>query len=230
MNRFLNAVIYSSVVICSSFQTSEGFTQNTEGFNDEARVKTAIELIKVACASGEKIDIEITGDGGLSFLKKGVSGEVKFSKEEINGVVKGANQVIASEDNEKIRKCMQQYVPTILDRLLERRTAYSLGQDSNFYIADQKIPVDSPISILDGRVFLTVKRIYEENRMKRTNLSVEVPHRDPYEIRVSEERKSDQFVYKDVEYKITAKHIALEDQFVTITIEKYKDKKEQQNN
>ncbi len=230
MNRFLDAVIYSSVVICSSFQVSEGLAQNTEGFNDEARVKTAIELIKIACATGEKLDIEITGDGGLSFLKKGVSGAAKFSKEEINGVVKGTNQMIASEDNENIRKCMQQYVPKILDKLLETRTASSLGQDSYFYIVDQKFPIDSPVSILDGRVFLTVKKIYEYNRRKYTDLSIEVPHRNPYAIEISEENRSGKFIYKDVEYKVTAKQIALEDQFVTITIEKYKDKQEQQNN
>ncbi|MGX9726274.1 MAG: hypothetical protein ACTFAK_02800 [Candidatus Electronema sp. VV] len=224
MNRFFNAVIYSAVVICSFFQASEGFTQNTDGFNDEARVKTAIDLIKIACATGETLDIEITGDGGLSFLKKGVSGAAKFSKEEINGVVKGTNQMIASEDNENIRKCMQQYVPKILDKLLETRTASSLGKDKNFYIADQKIPVGSPMSILDGKVWITINKISEHivSRNKTVELSIETPKRNPYNITLISDKSSSQFTYRDIVYKITAVHIALEDQYAIVSIVKSK--------
>ncbi|MCI5192520.1 MAG: hypothetical protein D3915_05255 [Candidatus Electrothrix sp. AU1_5] len=224
MNSFFKLAIYSSVFLCS---ISNGFAQ----LNESTRINTAIDLIKVACATGEKLDIEVSGNGGVSFIKRGVSGKFNFTKEEINGVIKGTNQNLAKEENQNIRICMQQYVPAILEKLLEPTSpSATIRRDSNYYLKEQKIPVDIPISILDGKPLLTVTKIYEYIRRKMVDISIEIPYRSPYRFNLinsnstnSSRHLSGQFEYRDTIYKITVSHINLQEQFAIVTLVKYKD-------
>jgi hypothetical protein len=192
MKKFFSAVICSSVFACYVSQTTESFSRNIENFNDQARIDTAIDLIKVACATGEKLDIETTGDGGISFLKRGVSAEVKFSKKEINGVVESTNQSLAREENREIRECMKQYVPIILGTLLGANTSVGQKQDSSSSTKEQKISVNIPTPVLDGHVTITIDKISEHpvSRNKFAELSVATPKRSPYNITLISDKSS----------------------------------------
>ncbi len=188
--------------------------------NDEDRINFAIELIKNACILGEKFDIEITWNGRtLFFLKKDT---VEFDKDEINGAVNIINRCISKEENENIRKCMQQYVLVLLYKILEARDNTAI----EFYIENQKIPVDYPVSILNKRVILTMKKIYwKYSSIKSLDLAVEVPYRDKYEIILEKDgntSKSGVFIYKDVMYSITVSDINTIDQFAILSVSKLK--------
>jgi len=187
------------------------------------KINKAIELIKVGCASGEKIIIKVAGNGKISFIQKGIDGEVSLTKEEINGVVKGTNENLREKENSDIRKCMQQYVPDILDSLLESRTKNKLTEDSYFYLNSRTIPLDTPISILNGDPLLIVYSIYEGyGRKKEARLRVEILHRNNYKFSLGI-GDNGKFEYRDKIYKININHIDLQEQNVTLSLEKYKD-------
>ena len=187
-------------------------------------INKAIELIKVACASGEKINIKITGNGKISFIKKGIDGEVSLTKEEINGVIKGTNENLRVKENSDIRKCMQQYVPDILDSLLKSRQKNKPTEDSYYYLNSRDIPLDIPVSILDGEPLLIVDKIYEDSsRQKKAGLKIEIPYRNSYgfsNIGIGENVK---FEYRDKIYKVKIDYIDLQEQKATLSLVKYKD-------
>ncbi len=37
---------------------------------DNSKIDKAIEIIKIACAAGEKLTLEASGNGGINFIKK----------------------------------------------------------------------------------------------------------------------------------------------------------------
>lgn len=186
-------------------------------------INKAIELIKVGCASGEKIDIKVTGNGNISFIKKGIDGEISLTKEEINGVVKGTNEKLRVKENSEIRKCMQQYVPDILDSLLKSRAKNKLTEDNYYYLTSRDIPLGIPVSILNGDPLLIVYKVSEGyGRKKKARLRIEIPHRNNYEfyLGIGENGK---FEYRDKIYKVKIDHIDLQEQNVTLSLVKYKD-------
>ncbi|SEH07922.1 hypothetical protein [Candidatus Venteria ishoeyi] len=191
-------------------------------------IDKAIEIIKIACVTGERLEINVSGDGDVSFLKKGISGKISFTKEEINGVLKGTNQSLRSEENADIRTCMQQYVPKILDALLDAKTINKTVKDNDYYyLTNQRVPLDIPMAILDGIPLLTVAKVYEYNREKYVDLVLEIPHRKQYKFKLSTRKKniknSSQFKYRDKIYKVSTNHINLQEQNVTLSLVKYKD-------
>lgn len=193
------------------------------------KINKAIELIKVGCASGEKINIKVTGNGEISFVKKGIDGEITFTKEEINGVVKGTNENLQAKENSDIRKCMQQYVPDILDSLLKARIKNKLTNDDYYYLTNRGIPLDIPVSILNGEPLLIVYKIYEGyGREKKARFRIEIPHRNSYEFDLGI-GDSGKFEYRDKIYKVKINHIDLQEQNVILSLVKYKDIKRKIN-
>lgn len=64
-----------------------GLVPPTDLAADSKSIDTAIEWLRTACVSGENLEIKAEGDGGISFLKKGVQGKLYFSKKDARGVV-----------------------------------------------------------------------------------------------------------------------------------------------
>ncbi|MDD5034837.1 MAG: hypothetical protein PHE55_08780 [Methylococcaceae bacterium] len=85
---------------------------------DSSNVETAIDFLKTACASGEIVEIKAEGDGGLSFLKKGVQGKLYFSKKDLRGVTEGLKGELQRDNVREQRECMRPYIDRILDSLL----------------------------------------------------------------------------------------------------------------
>ncbi|WP_103654441.1 hypothetical protein [Agarilytica rhodophyticola] len=101
-------------------------TGNAEEF-DSGRIAGAIDFLKTACASGESIDVEASGGGGLSFIKKGASGSFNFRSEEARGIVNGLRDELQHENLQNIRACMEPHIDKILNRLL----GYSQNLDND---------------------------------------------------------------------------------------------------
>ena len=193
------------------------------------RVESAIELIKIGCVSGNSTNFEVSGDGSVSFLKQGVAGSVNFTSEEINGVIAGANDSLKAEQNSDIRKCMQQYIPKILDAILDVEDTTAPAENDNYYLSNQRIPLEVPVSILDGGPSVIIKKIYETNRTKKVDVYVEIPHRATHKLTMATRdryvKSASEFEYRDIIYRLTVSHIDLQEQNITISLVKYKELK-----
>lgn len=85
---------------------------------DSDDVRSAVQFLRMACVTGEKLEIEGSTDGGFALFKKGLSGEFRFSKKEVSGFVDTLNDQIKSEQADKIRECMKPYTGKILNIIL----------------------------------------------------------------------------------------------------------------
>ena len=107
---------------------SEAVPSNTE---------TAIDFLKTACASGEVVEIKAEGDGGLSFLKKGVQGSLYFSKKDLRGIVEGLKGELQRDNIHEQRECMRPHIDRVLDSLLPPKAISGVGfnhkNDSDFW-------------------------------------------------------------------------------------------------
>jgi hypothetical protein len=92
---------------------------------DSKSINTAIEWLKTACVSGEDLEIKAEGNGGISFLKKGVQGRLYFSKKDARGVVHSLQGEVQRDNLQEQRECMQPYVDRILDAILGDQGATS---------------------------------------------------------------------------------------------------------
>ncbi|WP_147431106.1 hypothetical protein [Thiocapsa rosea] len=54
---------------------------------DSDKIDIAIDFLKTACAAGNKLEIEGDIGGGISILKRGVTGKVHLSKSDARGVI-----------------------------------------------------------------------------------------------------------------------------------------------
>lgn len=86
--------------------------------NDSEKVDSAIQFLRMACVTGDKLEIEGSTDGGFALFKKGLGGEFRFSKTEVSGFVDTLNDQIKSEQADKIRECMKPYTGRILNIIL----------------------------------------------------------------------------------------------------------------
>ena len=193
----------------------------------DKNIQTAINIVKTACESDEKIKISVRGNEGLSFLKKEGGSEVSLSKDQIKDVIRATNDAVKSQKNQDSRKCIQQHVPLFLNAMLELSSVNIKKEDDYFYLKDQVLPIDVPISILDGSPTITLVKVFEFNRHKVAKIVVEVPHRSPYtyemSLKYSHRKKSGTFEYKDKEYKVSIINVDLQRQNATLSIVKYKD-------
>ncbi|MGH8564530.1 MAG: hypothetical protein ACREXW_10765 [Gammaproteobacteria bacterium] len=92
---------------------------------DSKSINTAIDWLKTACVSGEHLEIKAEGDGGISFLKKGVQGKLYFSKKDARGVVDSLQGEFQRDNLQEQRECMQPYIDRILDAILGAQGATS---------------------------------------------------------------------------------------------------------
>lgn len=81
-------------------------------------VDRAIEFLRTACAAGQRLDIRVEGDGGISLFKKGVAGKLHFSKEDARGVVESLSGQLQHDNLQDQRECMRPYITRILDAIL----------------------------------------------------------------------------------------------------------------
>lgn len=84
----------------------------------EDGVARAIDFLKTACASGEKIDIKIDGDGALNLIGRSAKGGLHFSKAEARGIAEGLSSGAQRTNLVSVRECMQPHISRILDALL----------------------------------------------------------------------------------------------------------------
>jgi hypothetical protein len=77
---------------------------------DSKSIHTAIEWLRTACVSGENLEIKAEGDGGISFLKRGVQGKLYFSKKDARGVVDSLQGELQRDNLREQRECMQPYI------------------------------------------------------------------------------------------------------------------------
>lgn len=89
---------------------------------DNNKVDQAIDFLKTACASGEKVEIKAEGDGGLSLTKRGAQGRVYFSKVDARGVAEGLSGEVQGKNLNGVRECMKPYITKILDAILSERS------------------------------------------------------------------------------------------------------------
>lgn len=92
---------------------------------DSKSINTAIDWLKTACVSGEHLEIKAEGDGGISFLKKGVQGKLYFSKKDARGVVDSLQGEVQRDNLQEQRECMQPYIDRLLDAILGNQGATS---------------------------------------------------------------------------------------------------------
>ena len=85
---------------------------------DSKSIHTAIEWLRTACVSGENLEIKAEGDGGISFLKRGVQGKLYFSKKDARGVVDSLQGELQRDNLREQRECMQPYIDRLLDAIL----------------------------------------------------------------------------------------------------------------
>ena len=115
--RFLNYAISISLFF--------GFASPALATNDG--VSRAIDFLKAACASGEKVEVKVDGDGGLNFLGRGAKGSLHFSKIEARGIAEGLSGEAQRANLAGVRDCMSPYITRVLDALLPAAQA-SEGQ------------------------------------------------------------------------------------------------------
>jgi len=201
------------------------FSETSIAAEDQAeRFKMAVDWMKTACVSGEHIDIKADGEGGLKLFKAGAEGGFSFSKTEIKGVITNANDQIRAEENSEIRQCMQPYIQTILGIIA---TPIVKKDQQESLPVNQWIPVDIPMPILDGNPLITLTKVYEFNRNEVIDLSIEIPYRSPYRLKLwqssnSSLKNSDTFKYRDTIYKIVADQIDLQGQRAKVSLMNYK--------
>jgi hypothetical protein len=90
------------------------------------KVQDAIDAIVLLCvAGGTKVEITASGDveGGIALKRFGISGggDIKFSRTEVRGLVKGlqgAMSKIAGQQASEARDCMKPYIDKILNKIL----------------------------------------------------------------------------------------------------------------
>ena len=85
---------------------------------DQNSVHQAIDFLKTACAAGEKVEIKVEGDGGLSLIKKGVQGRIYFSETDARGIAEGLSGELQHKNLDSVRDCMRPYISRILDAIL----------------------------------------------------------------------------------------------------------------
>ncbi len=120
---------------------------------------------------------------------------------------------------------MQQYVPKILDVLLDNPdNSKVLPKNDYYYLNNQRIAVGQEISVLDGSPLLTVVEVYEFQRKKMVKVVVNIPYREQYEFTLSKKNSSwlkktpGQFEYRDVVYRVSVSHIDLQEQNVMLSL------------
>ncbi|MDG9925281.1 MULTISPECIES: hypothetical protein [unclassified Pseudomonas] len=69
-----------------------------------------ISAVRTLCLAGDEYQIIAKGDAGLSILKKGVSGEVNFSKRKINGITDIKEDKLKLKELSEIRACTQPHI------------------------------------------------------------------------------------------------------------------------
>lgn len=85
---------------------------------DESRTKGAIDFLKTACAAGETVEVSTSGSAGLSFIKKGATGEFSFKSEDARGIVNGLRDELQHQNLQNIRSCMEPHINKILNAIL----------------------------------------------------------------------------------------------------------------
>ncbi|NOZ52236.1 MAG: hypothetical protein GXP08_03680, partial [Gammaproteobacteria bacterium] len=106
----MRAINYVALFLfCSSIYASE---------DDTNKASAAVDFLKTACASGEHVEIQGEASGGLSFIKKGVSGSFSFKSKDARGIVNGLRDELQHENLKSIRSCMEPHIDKILNALL----------------------------------------------------------------------------------------------------------------
>ncbi|WFP52262.1 hypothetical protein PL263_09605 [Methylomonas sp. EFPC3] len=85
--------------------------------NANEKSDQVIDFLKTACASGEKVEIEASGDGALSLGNKGLKGKLIFSKSDFRGISEGLNSENQAKNLENVRECMKPYINKIIDHI-----------------------------------------------------------------------------------------------------------------
>ncbi len=81
------------------------------------RVTKAVEVIRSLCLVGTGYEIGIIGGGRkISIFRRGVEGEIRFSKKNLQGVVDVPDDK-KTEELENIRRCTAPHIPAVLKML-----------------------------------------------------------------------------------------------------------------
>lgn len=218
--------LYAPVIAVLGLAVNVADKANAQTANHSETTTQVIEVIKMACATGTQTNFSVNADGGLSIIKRGAEGSINVTAEEINGVVRGTSEEIRKEENENIRQCMQQYVPKLIDYMLNTRERAPIPKQA-YQLTSQRLSVDLPLPIIDGAPMIIVEKIYENgSRHKAADLKLDIPHRRPQTLRFDldlPKRNSKTFEYRDNIYKINVEHINLQDQIVTLSVRLYRD-------
>jgi len=85
---------------------------------DKKGAEAAMDLVKSMCLAGSGFDMNVSGEGEISIVKKGVEGNIKFSERKLDGYVDVPDQDKHAEF-ESIRECTKPHIPDILQLLKE---------------------------------------------------------------------------------------------------------------
>ena len=113
---------------------------------DSKSINTAIDCLKTACVSGEHLEIKAEGDGGISFLKKGVQGKLYFSKKDARGVVDSLTDEAQRDNLQEQRECMRPYINRILDAILQDE--HTSSGEPRHLLPPMACPTSSPINMV----------------------------------------------------------------------------------
>lgn len=193
------------------------FLLSTQPMAQSVSVEKLVELSKSACLAGEKLDMQIGADGGITLFKRslgGVEGGVSLKRKEIHGAVGLASEKAILEENSAIRSCVLQVIALL-------RSAESLPpptEDGDAFLpSNQWLGVDSPLPIIDGKARIIIKKIYESNRRTKAKVRVEVPRRETF-IRNLDKGESMKFIYHDKPYILTLLEVRLQAQRAKFTV------------
>jgi hypothetical protein len=209
-NKLVNTTL---IVLCLAF-AQEALATSVAS----EQAKFAIELLKTACVSGDQVKIEGDAEGGLSLfkLKPGAEGEVRFSYQELRGMVDATNEAIIVEENRRIRECMQPYIQQII-AIIANDPKNVPPEGTGVLPKNQLMPVGVPLPILDGKVTVLVSRVYEAGRKIVAEIHVDVPKRNIYRKKLLNAQTLS-FEYFGFQYKLTMTEPDIQRETVNITI------------
>lgn len=105
----MNCYKYTSIMLLLFFLVSASAA---------SRIDQAVETIRSLCLVGDGIDISIKGDASITLMRKGINGEIVFSKKNKKGIVEGLEGELLAKELENIRGCIEPRIDKILSLVL----------------------------------------------------------------------------------------------------------------